>query len=343
MVVLLVFSFPSNFRISAATINESEGNNNIVQADVTADDNNNYGTLSSSLDVDWWSISFSQTGMVNFWLGGLPSNCNYDLSVYEGDGSNLLAFSNIEVAGQAELLRVRVYVGNTYYIKVEAGSGTFVSGQYLLRAKRYNLTAAKTFTYNLFDDINSRPVAAAINPYFRNLGYDTGEFLNNHARACYTVLPDCDILTVATHANAGLMNMKSSSQNSFFYGSAPLDTSTYNRAFSNFEVGGLGNVDLILLVGCKTGLTDTSGNRGNLVDMALSRGAMCAIGWRETIYQSDLINWCEQFTISMYRGYTVRDAMANTASWFDQNGGTSVVNIKNVYYGDSKVDSLVIG
>ena len=67
---------------ASGTINESENNNTVSAADKTYDDYDNYGAISSTSDVDWWKVTFTQNGEANFWLGNIPSGCNYNLYLY---------------------------------------------------------------------------------------------------------------------------------------------------------------------------------------------------------------------------------------------------------------------
>ena len=56
---------------SAGTYYESEPNNTYSTADITYNDYDNYGYISTLSDVDWWRISFNYSGPANFWLGNM--------------------------------------------------------------------------------------------------------------------------------------------------------------------------------------------------------------------------------------------------------------------------------
>ncbi len=119
---------------SSGTIYESESNNTMSTADVTSDDRDNYGSISSLSDVDWWKVSFIEGGRANFWLGNIPSGCNYELSIYNASGG-LLSYS-YNARNTAELIQYDVSPNTTYYIKIESSYGTS-NIQYLLRVKNY--------------------------------------------------------------------------------------------------------------------------------------------------------------------------------------------------------------
>lgn len=120
---------------SAGTIYESESNNTYTTADRTYDDYDNYGRLSTSGDIDWWVVRFSSSGNANFWLGNIPSGCDYDLRLYSSNGTNVLG-SSVNSNNQSELITYYVTAGVDYYIRINSYSGSS-SSYYLFRAKNY--------------------------------------------------------------------------------------------------------------------------------------------------------------------------------------------------------------
>lgn len=120
---------------AAGTANESESNNTYSTADRTYDDYDNYGTISATTDVDWWVVNFSRGGNANFWLGNIPTGCDYDLKLYSSNGTTLLA-SSVKGSNQAELITYPVVAGVNYYVRIYSHSGSSAS-QYLFRTKNY--------------------------------------------------------------------------------------------------------------------------------------------------------------------------------------------------------------
>lgn len=116
-------------------INEAEPNDTYSNATRTYDDYINYGAIRTNTDVDWWRISFTQSGKANFWLGDIPSGCNYDLEVYEPNGITRIAVSSNQ-GNTAELIRMNVIAGKMYHIRIFAKSGCGAS-KYCLRIKNY--------------------------------------------------------------------------------------------------------------------------------------------------------------------------------------------------------------
>ena len=68
---------------AVGTKTEIESNNNYSSATRTYDDYDNHGALTTNTDVDWWVVSFLNSGSANFWLGNIPANCDYELELYK--------------------------------------------------------------------------------------------------------------------------------------------------------------------------------------------------------------------------------------------------------------------
>lgn len=117
-----------------STVSESESNNTIGTADKISSDDDVYGTISSASDIDWYKITFSSSGVANFWLGNVPSGCNYQLQLYNSSGALLTGSYN--ASGLQELISFYSVSATTYYIKIYTASG-YSTSQYLFRAKWY--------------------------------------------------------------------------------------------------------------------------------------------------------------------------------------------------------------
>lgn len=117
---------------------ESESNNTMATADRTYDDYDSYGVLSSESDVDWWKVEFDQDGQANFWLGDIPTGCDYDIFLYDEDclGTEIDWLAESYNSGQtAELIQWNVEAGVDYYVKIVSYEGASPTSEYLFRAK----------------------------------------------------------------------------------------------------------------------------------------------------------------------------------------------------------------
>lgn len=130
---------------AAGTIYETEVNDSRDAADVTFNDYDNYGKISSANDVDWWAVSFNFSGYANFWLGSIPADCDYDMKLYASDGS--LLTSSTKPGNTSELIeKYWVTEGSYYFIRIHSYSGYSTSSYYKFRAKNYAYSQYAGFT-----------------------------------------------------------------------------------------------------------------------------------------------------------------------------------------------------
>ncbi len=129
----------------AGQITETEPNDTPETADITFDDFDNYGTMyiydsgSPSVDTpgdtDYWKVTFNQAGSANFWLGNIPSGCDYDIALFNENGQHMASSANY---GQTdELIQANVEANKTYYIAITSYGAVVSSSQYLFRTKNY--------------------------------------------------------------------------------------------------------------------------------------------------------------------------------------------------------------
>ncbi|SCY37197.1 M23 family metallopeptidase [Alkaliphilus peptidifermentans] len=120
----------------SSTRYESEPNDTFASANRIYDDENVYGYISSRSDVDYFKIKFTQAGKANFWLGSIPSGCDYDLEVY--DSSQNLLKGSYKGGNSDELIsQITIEPNKDYYIKVYSYTGYDAADSYHLRAKLY--------------------------------------------------------------------------------------------------------------------------------------------------------------------------------------------------------------
>ena len=138
---------------------EVEPNDTYNKATNTENDYINYGAIHSTADVDWWHIQFSESGKANFWLGNIPSGCNYDLEVYGSGGTKRLATSS-NTGNTAELIQLAVTADTDYYVRIFAKSGSSTS-KYCLRIKNYPTIPANTIGVYV-TNTNGQPIENAV-------------------------------------------------------------------------------------------------------------------------------------------------------------------------------------
>lgn len=142
---------------ASGTKYESESNNTYSTATTTFNDYDSYGRISSTSDIDYWSVQFSKSGTANFYLGDIPSGCDYDMRVYSSNGTTLLG-SSTNSGNTYELLRLTVAAGTRYYIRINSASGYSTSSYYQFRTKVYpsnTITSVPLYQQNQGDTCGS--------------------------------------------------------------------------------------------------------------------------------------------------------------------------------------------
>lgn len=104
-----------------------------------------YGRITNSSQLDYYSVTFTDAGKANFWLGDIPTGCNYNIYIY--DSSYTLVASSVSTASQELVANHPVAANSTYYILVRSSSGYDTANYYRLRAKWYP-TGGFTYFYN---------------------------------------------------------------------------------------------------------------------------------------------------------------------------------------------------
>ncbi len=277
---------------SAADNNESESNNTCATADVTYNDYNNYGTIGSSTDIDWWRFVPTQSGVINIWMGNIPSGCNYYL--YFADSSGALLASSDNSSNSNEDMRVRVYASHIYYLKVGCTSGYSSASQYLMRLKMYDLKKGRIFTSTSSGN-NYQPAATNSLPYLWQMGYDSQQYIHNTAKTAYNSIPTSDIFVARGHGTAGAMafyHQYGDSSGIYGYHSS-LSSSSSSVSMAATSYGAFSDVSLIIYCGCKTGATSESYQ--NLVNNTYSKEARCVIGWTVNTFVEPGNEWIEYF------------------------------------------------
>ena len=177
LIVVLLFRMDCSVDMASASAGimfELETNDTYSQANITFDDCDNHGMISTPTDVDWWKVTFSKCGNANFWLGDIPAGCNYNLYLYNSNDITPLA-SSTNSGNSSELFSYPVLAGVQYYVKIVT-TGACSSSYYLFRTKNYpEVTINKT--YSLYDQTD--PYATKMRYKMNCYGYAVHVYCNN--------------------------------------------------------------------------------------------------------------------------------------------------------------------
>ena len=136
---------------------EMESNAPRNKANLMIDDDTMYGRVSSSNDADWFKVAFSKAGYANFWLGDIPVGQDYDLYLYDSQGTQLRVSNG--TSSQEQIYNYPVSANAVYYMKVVGYQGSYHTGKYYrLRAKNYPISSVA----DAYEINNSFAAATAI-------------------------------------------------------------------------------------------------------------------------------------------------------------------------------------
>lgn len=344
---LLLFSALSagSLTVSAAlgTVYESEPNNTAATADMTYDDYDSYGNISNTSDVDWWKVIFYSEGMANFYLGSIPSGCNYSMKVYDYTGTHLLVES-LKSSNSSELCKIHVRANEAYYIKVYSESG-YSSSNYKFRVKRYNLNDAVIYTTRWINDYTNYAGSLYEKTQIENMGFTTNLQIELNAAGVYADMPGNALVLFNYWGEPGGVQLHTSHVNyTVLHGTSNNSMPIADRAVSDYSSSALSDNLLIIYLADYTGYT--SGTYGNLTDKTLTKGAFCCIGWKQDIDPLYAQDWIQQFLTYCYNGKNIGNARLLANSWADdhipESGGIRG-KIKDQRIGTSALFKLILG
>ncbi len=316
---------------ASGTRYEDSSNNTMDTADGTSNDYDNYGRIESLDDIDYWGINFAAAGMANFWLGEIPSGCNYSLLVYEKEvstGAVSLLAASLNASNSQEFLRIHVkgFGDAYYYVRIASTSGCNANSYYKMRVKNTPNVSARYYTY----DTTYCHMVAGYDTYYYStattnlltlMDYPASGLLkiNANAGTVYDDMPSQDITILASRGYAGRMYAPASNAETFLYAynnpSAPIIG--WDRGISDYSSSALSEVTLVIFLGEYTGLTSSQHQTANLVDQALAKGAYNAIGWRGNAHPNDLQEWLDRmFQHIEYYGSDIESAIEYADKYF---------------------------
>ncbi len=147
---------------------ETEPNNTMATAMTINNDDDLYGRIYDSTDVDWYKVKFPFAGKANIWLGNIPSGRDYDLEFYNSSGTKI---GSSTTSNSQELIKMNVSANVWYYIKVYGYNGSYHTSNYWLRAKVYPDYGAMGWGY-FFSSTSINRISSPFGP--RSGGFHNG-------------------------------------------------------------------------------------------------------------------------------------------------------------------------
>lgn len=353
--VLVVILVPTYSSAEAGIINESELNDTWTTATRTYDDYTNKGTFYGLGDIDWWKIRFSNRGMVNIYLGNIPSGCNYDIELYIDDYENPIAWSK-KTTGTYEFMQCRVEANIDYYVKLETKRSTSSTQSYQLRFKIYDIGNANTFTYDPIESRSTgtefggtRQINTIVAPKLMTMGYTVYGNPNRMVDVAYEQFPSSSFFLIANHANPGYITLHNTSGHKSFLAGTQSSARTISPGdeltvlpgtvmkVSDYSSGALSQAKVVLYMGCYSGVT--SQYYGNLVDITLQKGAAVCIGWNDLIGSIDLEAWTRKFMEYCADGECISNAIDKTEYYIAHS--EYYASVSDIYCGTSNITGII--
>ena len=332
VMLLAALQLPS---FAAGTKYEVEPNNTTSQADTTYDDYDNYGTISSTSDIDFWRFTPSETCFANIWLGNIPSGCSYTLSLLDSS-YNAVAMTKDHQYGTQKIMKCRLIGGNTYYVSIHSDSGYSADTYYRFRIKTYDLGQGRIFTGSSgsFDASATGNIKSTL----WSMGYDAETYPNNSANALYSTLTASRVLLIHSLAANGYMTLPCSIGNTYFYGYNFSGIESYSRALGTLASGSMGNMAIAIFLGDYTATQNET--YGNLIDMALVKGAACAIGWYNELDRTFSTGWANAFFDKLNQNRSITAAIGAADTWASNTRPNDFLNMVDIYVGTSDTGAI---
>ena len=89
-----------------------------------------HGTIDEEHDVDYYKIKFPNYGVVEITLSSIPTDCDYDIFVYNTSKDRIASSTNLD--NDSENIYIHVEPDEWYYIIVTSASGYDDSDEYYL-------------------------------------------------------------------------------------------------------------------------------------------------------------------------------------------------------------------
>jgi len=119
--VALLFSITFSGTAFAATVYETESNDSTGTANTISAGDTVFGKISFDKDNDYYKLRLTASASTTFSLSNIPSGCDYDLILYDANGS--IIGSSTAFGNTSEKITQTLSAG-LYYINVKGYSGT---------------------------------------------------------------------------------------------------------------------------------------------------------------------------------------------------------------------------
>ena len=315
----------------ATIFEERENNDTFSRADLLYYGERFKGYIDDEDDEDIFEIEFDEDGTVLFELWSIPSDCDYDLTVYDEDYDRI-DFSNNSDNDREEII-IAVEANKSYFVLIESYSGYDEEDHYYVDVEcinpAYCLAVGVNYLANYVDTSDDAKLFADdmeeigfTSKVLKSVQYDDWEdtFLENGGPKFL----EADVIMLAGHGSMEgiFFNYKEKGGDyatGVTYGSSrpiTFEDEENDVVLETYQMAGLGDFDvedtvLAVLCGCSTAAGGIGGFAGIT---SVDHGVDCVIGWGNTIKDPDAEEWLNKFGYYLAEGKSIRMAAyyANT-------------------------------
>lgn len=155
--------------------------------------------------------------------------------------------------------------------------------------------------------------------HIKSMGYTFNQYdLPKHTNVV-SYMKNAKVFVSGLHGAPGTINC---GNNSIIVAKGSLN-SAHAMSLNTIANGSFSNMKIALIYGCKTGEPDAT--YGDIISMIQSKGATCAIGWKETTYTARVSEWNRLF-FEKAKKDTVVESIRHADYWLLSLQGTDAHN-----------------
>lgn len=324
-----------NLDIAIDYIEENESNDDFSTADRMYVDEGAEGYCDSESDIDFYKIKYTDYGVAEIRLSSIPSDCDYDLLIYDENYETVIACTTS--GDETEYAYFYPDPDEWYYAVVCPTDGYDDSDSYKLRFYledfRVNLYAANQ------GDIDTTADLDLATQYFEDkMNYEADAY-DQPTRLKLKRMPGASVILLSGHGNPDHVKFRDLDGDTTYNCGVYSGSSYETDSSSNYKYVGLRDLtlsacNLMIFAACQTAGEGIDYSK-NIAYRAVSvADAKTSIGWEPDVHSPSLTTWLGMFYYYLEKGYNVEDAATEVNLKHANEEWTDDV-YKWIIYGDS--------
>lgn len=325
-----------NLDLAIDYIEENESNDDFSTADRMYVDEGAEGYCDSESDIDFYKIKYTDYGVAEIRLSSIPSDCDYDLLIYDENYETVIACTTSGDETEYAYFYPEPY--EWYYAVVCPVDGYDDSDYYRLRFKLENFRA------NLYagdqGDIDTTADITYATTYLGDLDYEIDPY-DQPTRSKLKDMPGASIVLLSGHGNPDHVKFRDPERTNTTYNCGVYSGSSYETDDdNNYKYVGLRDLvlsacNLMIFAACETAGEGEDYSK-NIAYRAVSvADAKTSIGWEPAVHSPSLTQWLAMFYLRL-ASMNVEDAAKQVNLDFPDAWTDDVYEW--IIYGDTDMD-----